>query len=121
MFGGRNRSTVRRPGSSDTVNVELWRHLGLDIQAENVATIEDALRDISRPETVQVSSSTKAMVEGSKQQLIDGLPAILVLHIKRFHYDPKLKDVVKQKKVLRFGSELALPKGVLLSWYSSLH
>jgi hypothetical protein len=90
--------------------VEGWRHLGLDIQSEEVLTIEDALNELSRPETVQVSSSSGTLIDGSKQYLIDDLPLILILHLKRFQYDPTLKDVIKQRKVIRFDSDLVIPK-----------
>lgn len=103
---------MRRPGASDTATVETWRHLGLDIQSEDVQTIEDALNHLSKPEIVQLSSSHGTLIDGSKQDLIDGLPPILILHLKRFHYDPDLKDVIKQRKIIRFGSDLIIPKSV---------
>jgi ubiquitin carboxyl-terminal hydrolase 10 len=113
MFGGRGRSTIRRPAVSDSVTIESWRHLGLSIQGENVLTVEDALRELSRPEIVQLSSSSKGvMVDGSKQYLVDALPPVLVLHIKRFQYDSVVKDVVKIKKPIRFEHELVIPKGM---------
>lgn len=114
IFGGRGRSTLRRPGASDSVTVEGWRHLGLDIQSPDVHTVEDALNELSRPETVQVSSARGALVDGSKQYLLDAVPPILILHLKRFQYDPVLKGVVKQRKVVRFGTELVLPKSMSL-------
>ena len=111
IFGGKSRSTVRRAGNSDSVNVEVWRHLGLDIQPEHVYTVEEALRELSQPEVVQVSSTRGTLINGSKQHLIDSLPPILVLHIKRFQYDPLLKDVIKQRKAIRSSPELTVPRG----------
>lgn len=112
IFGGQSRSTLRRPGASDSANVESWRHLGLDIQSADVGTVEDALMELSRPEMVEVNSPQQGkMVDGSKQYLIESLPPILVLHIKRFQYDPQVKDVLKQTKHIRFGPELEIPRG----------
>jgi ubiquitin carboxyl-terminal hydrolase 10 len=109
---------LRRPGASDSATVEGWRHLGLDIQSVEVLTIEDALSELSRPETVQVSSSLGTLTDGSKQYLIDDLPQILILHLKRFQYDPTLKGVVKQRKIIRFGSDLVIPKSQSYSPYT---
>lgn len=78
-------------------------------------TIEDALRHISLPQAVQVASVTKggAIVDASQQVLVDSLPPILVLHLKRFLYDTKTKGVVKISKGVAFGSDLELPLGML--------
>ncbi|KZS99114.1 cysteine proteinase [Sistotremastrum niveocremeum HHB9708] len=116
IFGGTSRSTIRRPGTHDSVIVEDWRHLGLDIQPENVKTIEDALRNLSRPETVQVTSpQSGTLIDASKQYLVDSLPPILVLHLKRFHYDSVAKDVVKIRKNVRLSPELEFPDESIVS------
>ena len=76
-------------------------------------SIEDALRYISHPQSVQVSSVTKggAVVESSQQVLVDFLPQILVLHLKRFLYDTAAKDVRKVHKQVSYGPELEIPSG----------
>ena len=62
---------------------------------------------------MQVSSVTKgnAVVDASQQILVESLPPILVLHLKRFHYDTATKGVVKIGKQVVFGPELEIPSG----------
>lgn len=83
------------------------------VQREQVESIEDALRYISHPQTVQMSSVTKggAVVDASQQVLVDSFPPILVLHLKRFLYDTTAKDVVKVHKQVSYGPELEIPSG----------
>ena len=75
--------------------------------------MEDALRRLSQPQPVQVTSVTKggAVVDASQQFLIESLPPILVLHLKRFYYDTKVFNVVKLRKQIDFGPELVIPSG----------
>ncbi|KAH6903059.1 hypothetical protein BKA70DRAFT_1387774 [Coprinopsis sp. MPI-PUGE-AT-0042] len=110
IFGGKFRSTLRAPRQKDSVIVEDWRSLRLDIQREQIKTIQDALSFISHPEPVQVSLSTQpgVAVEATQQVLIESLPPILVLHIKRFHFDTNAKGVVKVSKQVTFGPELEI-------------
>ena len=76
-------------------------------------SVEDALRYSSHPQQVQLTSVTKggATVNGSQQFLIESLPPVLVLHLKRFHYDTKVFDVVKLRKQVDYGPELVIPSG----------
>ncbi|TFK36396.1 hypothetical protein BDQ12DRAFT_686826 [Crucibulum laeve] len=109
IFGGKFRSTLRAPHQkNDSVIVEDWRSLRLDIQREQIHTIEQALSYISHPQPVQVTHPSRpgVTVEASQQVLIDLLPPILVLHMKRFCYDTTVGGVVKVGKQVRFGPEL---------------
>jgi len=58
---------------------------------------------------VQVGSS-----EASQQVLIEALPPILVLHLKRFLYDTAARGVVKIGKPVQFGPDLDIPLGAFL-------
>lgn len=115
--------------------VEDWRSLRLDIQVcrftslwstffcltgcleqrEQIHTIEDALAYISHPQSVQVTLPSRpgVTVEASQQVLIDALPQILVLHMKRFCYDKSVGGVVKVGKQVRFGPELEIGQSEL--------
>ncbi|KAJ2933718.1 hypothetical protein H1R20_g3381, partial [Candolleomyces eurysporus] len=110
IFGGKFRSTLRAPRQKDSVVVEDWRSLRLDIQRDQIRTIQDALSYISHPQPVQVSISTQpgVAVEATQQVHIESLPPILVLHIKRFCYDMNVKGVVKVGKQVQFGPELEI-------------
>lgn len=84
-------------------------------QPESVHTIKDALARISIPQSVQVTNSTtRVPVEASQQILIEALPRILVLHLKRFLYDVDAKGVVKLGKMVEFGPELEIGGGEYL-------
>ncbi|KAJ7777737.1 hypothetical protein B0H14DRAFT_2401430 [Mycena olivaceomarginata] len=116
IFGGRFRSTLRAPGQKDSVIVEDWRSLRLDIQRDGIHTIADALALISHPQTVQMSHPSRPgiVVDASHQILIDALPPILILHVKRFCYDTAVGGVVKVGKRVAFGPELEVGNDVLV-------
>jgi len=50
-------------------------------------------------------------VDAVQQTLIEYLPPVLVLHLKRFLYDTTVNDVVKLGKKIIFGPELEIPRG----------
>ena len=58
------------------------------------------------------------MVDASQRVLIDVLPPILVLHVKRFCYDVTVGGVVKVMKQVRFGPEVEIEPGmdVVVFW-----
>ncbi|TFY81671.1 hypothetical protein EWM64_g2336 [Hericium alpestre] len=123
IFGGKFRSTLRVPHQRDSVMVEDWRALQLDIQPDTVRTIKDALSHISHPQSVQVTSPTKPgiVIEASQQILIESLPPILVLHLKRFLYDTTTKGVVKIGKMVEFSPELEIPNDIMAPGRRSAH
>ena len=57
--------------------------------------------------------------EASQQVLIEALPPVLVLHLKRFLYDTAARVVVKIGRLLQFSPELqvSLRTLCLLSWF----
>ncbi|KAI0320712.1 hypothetical protein OF83DRAFT_1052586 [Amylostereum chailletii] len=113
IFGGKFRSTLRAPQQRDSVVVEDWRSLQLDIQKDSVNTIRDALSHISQPQSVQIVSPTRpgTTVDATQQVFIEALPPILVLHLKRFLYDTDAKGVMKIGKKVQFTPELDIPNG----------
>ena len=54
------------------------------------------------------------MLEASQQVLIEALPHILVLHMKRFCYDTGVAGVVKVGKQVRYSPELEIGNGGFL-------
>ena len=86
-----------------------------DIQKhDSVQAIEDALARISHLQPVQLGPSGGG--EASQQVLIDALPPVLVLHLKRFLYDVAADGIVKINKPVRFAPELEIPLGIISSF-----
>ncbi|KAG8720123.1 hypothetical protein FRC08_001148 [Ceratobasidium sp. 394] len=102
------RSVLHTPGAGkDSVTLEPYQPLQLDIQSENVRTIEDALKHITLPETVSVFSEQRGgMVDGKKQVTLDTMPPLLILHLKRLVYDAK--GIQKNSKVIEYTTSLEI-------------
>jgi ubiquitin carboxyl-terminal hydrolase 10 len=134
IFGGKFHSTVRTPNQPDNVNIEDWRLLQLDIQVrfplisphvlvtyietlrkgDSVYTIEDGLAQISHLQPVQLYPPSFS--EGSQQVLIETLPPVLVLHLKRFLYDVAEDSIVKISKPVKFAPELQISSGMIFTF-----
>ena len=56
-----------------------------------------------------------AIVDASQQVLIDSLPPVLVLHLKRFLYDTSVHGVKKINKHIEYGPQLDIPSGELVA------
>ena len=138
IFGGKLCSTLHAPNRSDTVTIEDWRSLQIDIQVrfpsshsshsththhvlqkhDSVFSIEDALARISHLQPVQLGPS--GLSEASQQVLIEVLPSVLVLHLKRFLYDAAADGIVKISKPVQFAPELEIPLGTKFSFVSPM-
>ncbi|KAF8495929.1 hypothetical protein F5888DRAFT_1615230 [Russula emetica] len=108
IFDGKFRTTVCTAGQPDIVTVEGRRSLQLDIQPDSVHTVQDALAHISRPQVGPSGPST-----GEVTVLIEALPPVLVLHLKRFSYDAATGGVVKNSKPVQLSSELEIPPDIM--------
>ncbi|KAJ3086028.1 hypothetical protein HK102_013590, partial [Quaeritorhiza haematococci] len=111
IFAGQMRSILRYQGSKDSVKVEPFQSLQLDITPENVHTIEDALLNLTIPEILEdgFTSPTKGVrVDATKQNYIENLPVICILHLKRFIYDAKLGVTQKLHKHVGYSTTLKI-------------
>ena len=138
IFGGKSCSVVRATNQLDTVTVENWRSLQLDIQVrldfllravphttyklfaqpDSVHTVQDALAFLARPQAVQANWQVgqSSSSEPSRQLLLDSemLPPVLVLHLKRFLYDMASDGINKISKPVQFAPELEIAPGTIL-------
>ncbi|KAK5113136.1 hypothetical protein LTR85_010954 [Meristemomyces frigidus] len=111
IFGGHLRSELRVPGLKDSVTLEPYKPLQLDIGAAPVNNIIDALKGITRTETLTGDFGGKSNT-AKKQVFIDTLPPVLVLHLKRFQYENNLTGTQKIWKKIGYPLELEIPKDV---------
>lgn len=74
----------------------------------------DALGHLTTSEAVDgfTCAKTKQEVQAKKQYSIEALPPVLVLHLKRFVYDPK-EGTVKLRKPISYAHTLEIKKGML--------
>ena len=113
IFGGALRSEFRVPGMKNSVTLEPYQPLQLDIGAPDVNNIKDALKGLTRPETLigDFSSPRGPGTTATKQVFIETLPPVLILHLKRFQYDSS-GGTQKIWKRVGYPLELEIPKEV---------
>lgn len=111
IFGGHLRSELRVPGSKDSVTLEPYKPLQLDIGAPNVNNIVDALKGLTHTEVLTGDFGGRGDT-AKKQVFIDTLPPVLILHLKRFQYDNNFSGTQKIGKKVGYPLELEIPKEV---------
>ena len=111
------RSTLRCPGAKDSANLEPFQSLPLDIQPDNVNTVEDAIRNMTVPEIMHDYMSPRGVrVDATKQVYLETLPPVLILHMKRFVFD-NVGGVQKLQKRVNYGAELTIQP----EWLAPMH
>ena len=68
---------------------------------------------VSQLQSMQDEDGPSGLGETNHQMLIEALPPVLVLHLKRFRYDAATGDVIKITKPVQFPPELDIPFGTL--------
>ncbi len=113
IFGGKLRSELRVPGMKNSVTLEPYQPLQLDIGAPHVSNIIDALKGLTKPETLHgdFNSPRGPGSMATKQVTIEALPQVLILHLKRFQYDSSGGTQKIWKKV-GYPLDLEIPKEV---------
>ena len=113
IFGGKLRSELRVPGMKNSVTLEPYQPLQLDIGAPHVSNIVEALKGLTKPETLHGDFNTPRGPgsTATKQVTIETLPQVLILHLKRFQYDSNGGTQKIWKKV-GYPLDLEIPKEV---------
>ena len=113
IFGGKLRSELRIPGAKNSVTLEPYQSLQLDIASPQVKSITDALKGLTKSEVLhgEFSSPRGAGATATKQVLIETLPPVLILHLKRFQYD-NAGGTQKIWKTIDYPLDLDIPKEV---------
>lgn len=113
IFGGKLRSELRVPGMKNSVTLEPYQPLQLDIGAPHISNIIDALKGLTKPETLHgdFDSPRGPGTRATKQVTIETLPQVLILHLKRFQYD-NAGGTQKIWKKVGYPLELEIPKEV---------
>lgn len=110
IFTGNLRSILRKPGHKDSITLEPYRPLQLDIQDPHTRSVTDALRHLTVTETLNADfgGTGRSMTRTS---FIEKLPPILILHLKRFVYDGH--GTKKVWKSIAYPLTLKIPLDVL--------
>lgn len=113
IFGGTLRSVLRVPGLKDSVTMEPYQPLQLDIHLPEIHNITDALKGLTKPENItgDFKSPRGSNVTATKQLSIETLPPVLILHLKRFRFDES-GGTQKIWKRIGYPLELEIPKDV---------
>ncbi|KAJ9245475.1 hypothetical protein DTO169E5_780 [Paecilomyces variotii] len=114
IFGGKIRSEFRVPGNKNSVTLEPYQPLQLDIGSPEVNNIVDALKGLTKPETIHgdFSSARGPNATATKQIFIETLPPVLILHLKRFQYDSVTRGTQKIWKKIGYPLDLEIPREV---------
>ncbi|KAM0747240.1 cysteine proteinase [Meredithblackwellia eburnea MCA 4105] len=113
IFGGQLRSVLRCPGQKDSITLEPYQRLQLDISPPNVRTVEEALQNLTTPEALpDFVNRAGIRVEATKQVYLESYPPVLILHLKRFLYD-NVGGVQKSGKVIGYGTELTIDEKIV--------
>ncbi|QSZ36873.1 hypothetical protein DSL72_006756 [Monilinia vaccinii-corymbosi] len=113
IFGGSLRSELRVPGLKDSITLEPYQPLQLDIGSPDIHNIIDALKGLTHSEVLHgdFKSPKGPNVTATKQVFIETVPPVLILHLKRFQYD-NTGGTQKIWKKVGYPLELELPKEV---------
>ena len=92
--------------------LDLAINIGYFLQSENIHSIRDALDGISVKEEVTGCVASNGLeTEAWKQMSLEVLPAILILHMKRFVFDTTVNTIRKLDKRVDFSIDLEIAKG----------
>lgn len=108
IFRGYFRSEFKVPSLKPSITMQAFQPLQLDIGAPDIHNIVDAMKHITRTETIHGDFGSPNG-RATKTLLIDSLPNVLILHLKRFQFDAKTDGTVKIWKQIGYPLDLEIP------------
>lgn len=96
IFGGRVRSTLRKPQEPPSVTIEPFQQLHVDISYSEINTLQEAIDKMMQVETLQIEQNRKT-VTATKQLQFERVPRILIVCLKRFAFVSKGNSYEYQK------------------------
>lgn len=113
IFGGKFESNLDVPRQSVSKVLEPFHVIHLDVENPNISTVEAGFKALSAKEQVEtLGEGGRPAAAASKQTLLDELPRILVVQLKRFTYSGEgLMDLQVRKinKKISYGANLSVP------------
>lgn len=115
IFGGVLRSELKRKRAKASVTREPFLMLGLDIDSGLIRHVDDAFAAYFETEHVEgiTAEDSQETVEAKKQVLLESLPSVLIMHLKRFSHDPRTGALNKVSRLLDYPEELTIPGSMM--------
>mmetsp|Transcript_14498 Transcript_14498/g.26924 ORF Transcript_14498/g.26924 Transcript_14498/m.26924 type:complete len:593 (+) Transcript_14498:214-1992(+) len=119
-FQGIFRSSVRTAGTKESVTLQPFMCLQLDVLGRHVLSTADAMELLMAPEILtglkpSGSGADGEGQQGQKMQVFDQLPQVLMLHLKRFVFSQYSERAEKLHKSVKYSHNLVLPESYLSS------
>lgn len=81
LFGGRFRSVLKRQNKQPSVTLDPFQQIPVDISSADINTVQEAVDQSCAPEQLQLDGQP-----ASKRLEFERIPAILIVHLKRFTF-----------------------------------
>jgi len=113
IFGGSMRLELRRRGLKNTVSMQPFYELHLDIEDDGIQNVEQAFKMFSSPDEIQGLRSSNGNKVHASQYVSIAPPLALVLHLKRFNFKQMQGCGGKLDKFIAYSEKLKLPSKAL--------
>lgn len=118
IFCGQFRSALSQPNSreKESISLEPFFTLPLEIQPDKVRTVNDALEHFVQKEEIFdfIHPETKQKINAYKRICFEDLPPVLIIYLKCFIYD-KNGGIQKLLKRIEYQIELEINKDLISS------
>lgn len=113
IFGGQLRSEVTRGRGKPSVTREPFFELSLDIESGLIRDVQHALQAYFEPEYLDDYTTTNGgdnTPTARKQVLLEQMPRVLILHLKRFSHNTATGALNKVARMMNFPEILRVPE-----------